>query len=60
MVASRDPGACLFAEQCELGATAIYREYPGEHITTVFEAFPDVATWLDRRLQGIPATNECR
>ncbi|MCZ0911403.1 lipase [Gordonia amicalis] len=50
----------LFAEQCELGATAIYREYPGEHITTVFEAFPDVATWLDRRLQGIPATNECR
>lgn len=50
----------LFAEQCKLGATAIYREYPAEHITAVFTSFGDVATWLDRRLQGIPAPNECR
>lgn len=61
MVDPGGAGACLYAEQCELGATAIYREYPIEHLTAVFTAFPpDVATWLDRRLRGIPpAVNEC-
>lgn len=44
----------LFAEQCRLGATAVYREYFGEHITTMFTGFPGAMTWLDARLRGVP------
>nr|WP_223205122.1 lipase family protein [Gordonia jinghuaiqii] len=50
----------LFHQQCELGATAIYREYPTEHVSGAFAGFPDTATWLDNRLRGIPARDECR
>lgn len=49
----------LFAEQCRLGANAEYREYPGEHMTTVFTGFPDAFAWLDARLRGVPAPNGC-
>ncbi|MGV9795654.1 lipase family protein [Gordonia sp. NPDC003422] len=50
----------LFAEQCRLGVDATYREYPGEHMTTVFVAFRDALAWLDARLQGVPAKSNCR
>lgn len=49
----------LFAEQCRLGATAVYHEYFGEHITTMFTGFPGAMTWLDARLRGIAAANGC-
>ena len=49
----------LFAEQCRLGADATYREYPGEHMTTVFVAFRDAMSWLDARLGGVPAQSTC-
>ena len=49
----------LFAEQCRLGADATYREYPGEHMTTVFVAFRDAMSWLDARLRGVPAQSTC-
>ncbi|MGV9860098.1 lipase family protein [Gordonia sp. NPDC003425] len=49
----------LFAEQCRLGANATFREYPGEHMTTVFVGFPDAMNWLADRLNGIPAVNGC-
>lgn len=50
----------LFAEQCALGASASYREYPAEHMTGIFAGLPDTLTWLDDRLRGIPARSECR
>lgn len=50
----------LHAEQCALGANSTYREYPGEHMTTVFVAFDDAMTWLAARLRGIPPANGCR
>lgn len=50
----------LFAEQCRLDVDATYREYPGEHMTTVFVAFRDALAWLDARLQGVPAQSNCR
>ena len=50
----------LFAEQCALGASASYREYPAEHMTGIFAGLPDTLTWLDDRLRGKPARSECR
>lgn len=50
----------LFAEQCALGASASYREYPAEHMTGIFAGLPDTLTWLDDRLRGKPAGSECR
>ncbi|AZG46132.1 lipase family protein [Gordonia insulae] len=49
----------LFAEQCRLGANATYREYPGEHMTTVFTAFDDAMGWLDARLAGRAPISRC-
>ncbi|GAB88955.1 lipase family protein [Gordonia rhizosphera] len=49
----------LFAEQCRLGANATYREYPGEHITTLFVGFPDAMNWLEQRLAGHPPKSQC-
>ncbi|WP_238421848.1 lipase family protein [Gordonia sp. 'Campus'] len=50
----------LFAQQCALGASASYREYPAEHMTGIFAGLPDTLTWLDDRLRGVPARDECR
>ncbi|GAB88954.1 putative lipase [Gordonia rhizosphera NBRC 16068] len=49
----------LFAEQCRLGARAIYREVFGEHVSTALLGFDDALDWLTRRLQGVPAPNGC-
>ncbi|NED69981.1 lipase, partial [Streptomyces sp. SID10244] len=49
----------LFAEQCRLGANASYREYPGEHMTTVFVGFRDAMNWLDDRLSGHRPVSQC-
>ncbi|WAC53855.1 lipase family protein [Gordonia sp. SL306] len=49
----------LFAEQCRLGANASYREYPGEHMTTVFVGFRDAMNWLDDRLSGHRPVSRC-
>lgn len=49
----------LFAEQCRLGVNATYREYPGEHMTTVFTAFDDAMNWIEDRLAGRAPTSSC-
>lgn len=49
----------LYREQCALGVTAVYRSVPGEHIIAAGLGYPDAAFWLDERLRGIPAENEC-
>ena len=49
----------LFAQQCRLGANVTYREVPGEHFLATVTGFPDALTWLDNRLQGKPAPNNC-
>jgi len=49
----------LYAEQCKLGADAVYREVPGEHLSAAVIAYPEAMQWLDARLQGTPATSEC-
>lgn len=49
----------LFAEQCRLGADAVYREVFGEHVIGAVTGYPEAALWLDDRLHGKRATSEC-
>ncbi|MBF6175701.1 lipase family protein [Nocardia blacklockiae] len=49
----------FYREQCALGVPAVYRSVPGEHIIAAGTGYPDAMIWLDQRLQGAPAPNEC-
>ncbi|MFJ4657295.1 lipase family protein [Nocardia sp. NPDC088792] len=50
----------LYREQCSLGVPAVYRSVFGEHYIAAFTGFSGSLSWLDQRLQGIPAPDECR
>lgn len=49
----------LYDEQCALGARAVYRSVFGEHIIAAAVGYPESLLWLDERLRGVPAPNEC-
>ncbi|MEE3849830.1 lipase family protein [Gordonia sp. LSe1-13] len=49
----------LHAEQCRLGVNSTYREYPGEHMITVFTAFEDAMGWIEQRLTGNVPQSGC-
>ncbi|QKT06376.1 lipase [Gordonia sp. X0973] len=49
----------LYRSQCRLGATAAYREVFGEHVIAALAGYPEALGWLDARLRGVPAPNEC-
>ncbi|PPJ31793.1 hypothetical protein C5E45_27230 [Nocardia nova] len=49
----------LFRTQCARGVPAVFRTYLGEHSITLFAGFPGAIDWLDQRLRGIPAPDEC-
>ncbi|MBH0776765.1 lipase family protein [Nocardia bovistercoris] len=49
----------LYRRQCASGATAVFRSEPGEHIIGLATGFPGSIAWLDARLRGEPAPNEC-
>lgn len=49
----------LYREQCRLGAHASYREVFGEHLSAAVLGYPGALDWLDRRLRGLPAPDEC-
>ncbi|NLE80373.1 MAG: lipase [Rhodococcus sp.] len=49
----------LYAEQCALGTPSVLRLPIGEHFIAALSGFPEAMQWLDQRLQGVPAPNEC-
>ncbi|WP_067833985.1 lipase family protein [Nocardia lijiangensis] len=49
----------LYREQCELGASAVYRGVFGEHLIGAATGYPEAMLWLDERLRGVPARSEC-
>ncbi|MEU7768392.1 lipase family protein [Nocardia sp. NPDC049190] len=49
----------LFREQCRLGVPAVYRSVLGEHVIAAVLGYPEAMIWLDERLSGAPAPNEC-
>jgi pimeloyl-ACP methyl ester carboxylesterase len=50
----------LKGKYCSLGVNTSYMVYPGEHITTQFQAAPQVLDWLKDRFAGKTATSTCR
>ncbi|WP_433207789.1 lipase family protein [Nocardia sp. CA-107356] len=53
-------GYNLYRDQCARGVPAVHRTDPGEHIIAMFTGFPGEVSWIDGRLRGEPAPNECR
>lgn len=49
----------LYREQCSLGVSSVLRLPFGEHVIAPFTGFPELLFWLDQRLKGVPAPNEC-
>ncbi|WP_433761137.1 lipase family protein [Nocardia sp. CA-135398] len=49
----------LYHEQCGLGVSAVYRSVLGEHIIAGALGYPEAMVWLDQRLRGVPAPDEC-
>ncbi|MFF0818020.1 lipase family protein [Rhodococcus sp. NPDC003318] len=49
----------LFAEQCALGVSTVYRQVPGEHIIGELTGNPGAFDWVDARLRGDPAPDDC-
>ncbi|PTR39486.1 secretory lipase [Rhodococcus sp. OK611] len=49
----------LYTEQCGLGVPAVYREVFGEHLIAAVTGYSGAVHWLDERLRGIPAPDEC-
>ncbi|MFJ4654277.1 lipase family protein [Nocardia sp. NPDC088792] len=49
----------LHRRQCALGVPSTLRLDPGEHVTGLLTTFPGAMSWLDQRLQGVPAPNGC-
>ncbi|WP_425297881.1 lipase family protein [Nocardia abscessus] len=49
----------LYLEQCRLGVPAVYRSVLGEHIIAGALGYPEAMVWLDDRLQGVRAPDEC-
>ncbi len=50
----------LKEKYCSLGVNTSYMVYPGEHITTQFQAAPQVLDWLKDRFNGKTAISTCR
>ncbi|RMI32390.1 lipase [Nocardia stercoris] len=48
-----------FRQQCDLGVPTVYRGVPGEHELANYTGYPGMVTWIDQRLQGLPASDEC-
>ncbi|WP_330231256.1 lipase family protein [Nocardia sp. NBC_00508] len=49
----------LYREQCRLGVPAVYRSVLGEHIIAGALGYPEAMVWLDDRLRGARAPDEC-
>lgn len=49
----------LYDEQCGLGASAVYRQVPGEHLLGEALGNPGAFDWVDALFQGQPAPDEC-
>ncbi|MFC4603858.1 lipase family protein [Rhodococcus kronopolitis] len=49
----------LYREQCGYGVAAVYRQVPGEHFAAELSGVGGAFDWVDARLRGEPAPNEC-
>ncbi|MFE7746615.1 lipase family protein [Nocardia sp. NPDC057455] len=49
----------LYRQQCARGVPSVFRSEPGEHVIGLATGFPGAIAWLDARLRGEPAPDEC-
>ena len=49
----------FYRQQCAMGVRAVYRSVPGEHLIAGGLGYPEAMSWVDQRLQGVPAPDEC-
>ncbi|WP_245713876.1 lipase family protein [Nocardia vaccinii] len=49
----------MYDEQCSRGVPAVFRIVPGEHLTSYVTSYSGVNDWINARLRGEPAPNEC-
>lgn len=49
----------MYRRQCELGVSAEFRTVPGDHVSAMLNGANGATDWIDGRLRGAPAPNEC-
>ncbi|WP_024804467.1 lipase family protein [Nocardia sp. BMG51109] len=49
----------MYGQQCGLGVTAQFRTVPGEHVSAMMNGAGGATDWIDARLRGEPAPNDC-
>ncbi|MGW5383518.1 lipase family protein [Nocardia sp. NPDC003963] len=49
----------LYRRQCARGVPTVFRSEPGEHVIGLATGFPGAFGWLEARLRGEPAPDEC-
>ncbi|WP_280270218.1 lipase family protein [Nocardia wallacei] len=49
----------MYRQQCGLGVPAVFRTVPGEHVSAMLNGGGGSTAWIDARLRGEPAPNEC-
>jgi hypothetical protein len=54
-----DQAENLKTQYCSLGSNATFVAYPGEHITTQFQAAPFVLSWIGDRFAGKSTSGTC-
>ncbi len=49
----------MYGQQCSRGVPAVFRVVPGEHLIGYVTGYPGLSDWINGRLHGEPAPNEC-
>lgn len=49
----------MFREQCDRGVPGVFRVVGGEHLLGYVSGYPELSGWIDARLRGDTAPNEC-
>ncbi|WP_280416078.1 lipase family protein [Nocardia carnea] len=49
----------MYRQQCDRGVPGVFRVVGGEHLLGYVSGYPELSGWIDARLRGDPAPNEC-
>ncbi|WP_280437835.1 lipase family protein [Nocardia carnea] len=49
----------MYRQQCDRGVPGVFRVVGGEHLLGYVSGYPELSGWIDARLRGEPAPNEC-
>ncbi|WP_280402726.1 lipase family protein [Nocardia carnea] len=49
----------MYRQQCDRDVPGVFRVVGGEHLLGYVSGYPELSGWIDARLRGEPAPNEC-